>query len=89
MNRNILYRNVQAGPNEQGHTYTIEDAVEQLGFGKFQFNLSILTGMAWMADAMELMILSIIAPALRLVPSGGAPEKCKPLVKMRMEAIHG
>jgi len=56
---------IQAGPNEQGHTYTIEDAVEQLGFGKFQFNLSILTGMAWMADAMELMILSIIAPALR------------------------
>ena len=26
--------------------------------------------MAWMADAMELMILSIIAPALRLVLSG-------------------
>ena len=25
--------------------------------------------MAWMADAMELMILSIIAPALRSVPS--------------------
>ena len=44
--------------------------------------------MAWMADAMELMILSIIAPALRFVPSG-ALEKCKPLVKMRMEAIHG
>ena len=37
--------------------------------------------MAWMADAMELMILSIIAPALRLVTSR-APEKCKPLVKM-------
>ena len=28
-------------------------AVEKTGFGKFQLRLSILTGMAWMADAME------------------------------------
>ena len=30
-----------------------DKAVEKTGFGKFQLRLSILTGMAWMADAME------------------------------------
>lgn len=47
------------------NTFTVEEAVEQIGFGKFQWKLSLLTGIAWMADAMELMILSIISPQLR------------------------
>ncbi|XP_072921936.1 synaptic vesicle 2-related protein isoform X4 [Hemitrygon akajei] len=42
----------------------VEDAVEAIGFGKFQWKLSVLTGLAWMADAMEMMILSILAPQL-------------------------
>jgi len=45
-------------------TFTIDQAVEKIGFGRFQFKLSLLTGLAWMADAMEMMILSILAPAL-------------------------
>ncbi len=44
--------------------YTVDQAVEKIGFGLFQFKLSMLTGLAWMADAMEMMILSILAPAL-------------------------
>uniref|UniRef100_A0A8C5IWQ7 Synaptic vesicle 2-related protein n=1 Tax=Junco hyemalis TaxID=40217 RepID=A0A8C5IWQ7_JUNHY len=40
------------------------DAVEAIGFGKFQWKLSVITGLAWMADAMEMMILSILAPQL-------------------------
>ncbi|XP_076816791.1 synaptic vesicle 2-related protein-like [Clavelina lepadiformis] len=46
-------------------TFTVEEAVEAIGFGRFQWKLSVLTGCAWMADAMELMILSIIAPQLQ------------------------
>lgn len=46
-------------------TFTVEEAVESIGFGRFQWKLSILTGCAWMADAMELMLLSIIAPQLQ------------------------
>lgn len=68
----------------------VEDAVEAIGFGTFQWKLSILTGLSWvssllkvhiisvehlsinylfavfsqMADAMEMMILSILAPQL-------------------------
>ncbi|CAJ0581196.1 unnamed protein product, partial [Mesorhabditis spiculigera] len=45
-------------------TYTVDDAVEHLGFGKFQLKLSVLTGIAWMADAMEMMLLSLLSPAL-------------------------
>jgi MFS family permease len=45
-------------------SFTVDDAVEYLGFGSFQIKLSLLTGLAWMADAMEMMILSILSPAL-------------------------
>ncbi|EYC04008.1 hypothetical protein Y032_0090g2363 [Ancylostoma ceylanicum] len=45
-------------------TFTVDDAVEALGFGRFQVKLSLLTGIAWMADAMEMMLLSLLSPAL-------------------------
>ncbi|KAK1328432.1 hypothetical protein QTO34_012005, partial [Cnephaeus nilssonii] len=43
--------------NPTDDTFMVEDAVEAIGFGKFQWKLS-------MADAMEMMILSILAPQL-------------------------
>ncbi|ROI27806.1 Synaptic vesicle 2-related protein [Anabarilius grahami] len=46
-------------------TFTVEEAVEAIGFGWFQWKLSMLTGVAWMADAMEMMLLSIVTPQLR------------------------
>ncbi|KAL4223272.1 hypothetical protein ACF0H5_016744 [Mactra antiquata] len=57
------------GPEERSvepaeDTFTIQEAIDNIGFGKFQIKLSILTGVAWMADAMEMMILSILSPAL-------------------------
>uniref|UniRef100_A0A8R1HUC3 MFS domain-containing protein n=1 Tax=Caenorhabditis japonica TaxID=281687 RepID=A0A8R1HUC3_CAEJA len=54
----------QRSPTDGEKTFTVDDAVEALGFGRFQLKLSILTGMAWMADAMEMMLLSLISPAL-------------------------
>eukprot|EP00064_Thunnus_orientalis_P012028 superscaffoldBa00001798_g12061 len=50
--------------NPTDDTFVVEDAVEAIGFGTFQWKLSILTGLSWMADAMEMMILSILAPQL-------------------------
>ncbi|KAK6053587.1 hypothetical protein COOONC_08909 [Cooperia oncophora] len=35
-----------AETGEEG-TFTVHDAVEALGFGRFQVKLSILTGIAW------------------------------------------
>jgi hypothetical protein len=45
-------------------TYRIDEAVEKIGFGRFQLKLSFVTGLAWMADSMEMMALSILGPAL-------------------------
>ena len=38
--------------------------MEHLGFGYFQIKIGLLTGLGTIADAMEMMILSILAPAL-------------------------
>ncbi|XP_065106201.1 synaptic vesicle 2-related protein-like [Paramisgurnus dabryanus] len=56
-------RNIRS--SELSETFSVEDAVEAIGFGKFQWKLSLITGIAWMADAMEMMLLSIVAPQLR------------------------
>ena len=45
-------------------SFTVTQAVNSLGFGKFQIILSFVTGLCWMADSMEVMILSILSPAL-------------------------
>jgi hypothetical protein len=45
-------------------TFTIDDAVEKIGFGIFQLKLSFVAGLAWMADSMEMMVLSILSQAL-------------------------
>ncbi|CAG0885264.1 unnamed protein product [Darwinula stevensoni] len=45
-------------------TFTVDQAVNALGFGRFQIKLSLITGLCWMTDSMEMMILSVLAPAL-------------------------
>ena len=45
-------------------TYTVSHAIDALGFGKYQIILSLVVGMAYVADAMEMMLLSVLAPAL-------------------------
>ncbi|CAL8087564.1 unnamed protein product [Calicophoron daubneyi] len=46
-------------------TYTAEEAVEAAGFGCYQFRLCVVCGILWSADAMEMLLLSILGPALR------------------------
>ncbi|KAK5647632.1 hypothetical protein RI129_002524 [Pyrocoelia pectoralis] len=46
-------------------TFTVTQAVNALGFGWFQVKLSLWTGLCWMADSMEMTILSILSPALQ------------------------
>jgi MFS family permease len=45
--------------------YTVDDAIEKLGFGPFQMLIFFLCGFLWLADAMELMLLSILSPAVK------------------------
>ena len=41
-------------------TYTVTQAVNALGFGWFQVKLSLCVGLCWMADSMEMTILSVL-----------------------------
>lgn len=45
-------------------TFTVVQAINTLGFGKFQVKLSLFTGLCWMVDSMEITILSILSPSL-------------------------
>ncbi|XP_052802513.1 putative transporter SVOPL isoform X2 [Mya arenaria] len=46
-------------------TFTVEEAVEQLGIGWFQFQLWAITGLFSVADACEMMLLAVLSPVLR------------------------
>ena len=46
-------------------TFSIDDAIDGIGFGRFQVKLTLFVGLCWTADAMEIMILSILSPALK------------------------
>lgn len=50
------------------------------GFGWFQLLLLLYTGLAWAADAMEMMLLSFLGPAVRCdwgLSATQVPESCK------------
>ncbi|KAG0475597.1 hypothetical protein HPP92_015283 [Vanilla planifolia] len=46
-------------------TYTVDDALISMGFGKFQVLILLYSGMAYAAEAMEIMILSFIGSAVQ------------------------
>ena len=55
----------QARPDE----YTINEAIEAQGFGRFHYWMLLLCGLCWMADAAELMLLSFLGPVLERDPA--------------------
>lgn len=46
-------------------TYTVDEALVALGFGKFQLLVLAYAGMGWVSEAMEVMLLSFIGPAVQ------------------------
>ena len=52
-------------PGAADPVYTVDDAVEKIGFGAFQVVLTFLCGVIWFADATELMLLSILSFIVR------------------------
>lgn len=45
--------------------YTLDEALTALGFGKFQYLVLGYAGLGSMVDAVEVMILSFIGPAVK------------------------
>ncbi len=44
-------------------TMTVEDAITEIGFGRFHIKLMLLCGISWAADAMEVLIIAFVLPA--------------------------
>jgi len=45
-------------------TISFDDAIQTVGFGRFQTKLMILCGLGWAADAMEVLLISFALPAI-------------------------
>ncbi|KAM5171921.1 putative transporter SVOPL [Mantella aurantiaca] len=46
-------------------TYSVEDAVETIGFGRFHIMLFLIMGSTGIAEAMEIMLLAVISSSIR------------------------
>ncbi len=49
----------------QDQIYTVNEAVNKMGFGPFQVLLTVFCGLLWLADAMEFLLLSVLSPAVK------------------------
>lgn len=45
--------------------YTLDDALSTVGFGRFQGLVLAYAGLGWIAEAMEIMLLSFVGPAVK------------------------
>ena len=50
---------------DDGKTYTVDEALVAMGFGYFHVLVLTYAGMAWISEAMEMMLLSFVGPALQ------------------------
>ncbi|KAF5739201.1 organic cation/carnitine transporter 7-like [Tripterygium wilfordii] len=46
-------------------TYNVDEALVALGFGKFQYYVLGYAAMGWVSEAMEMMLLSFVGPAVQ------------------------
>ncbi|KAI3701746.1 hypothetical protein L6452_27056 [Arctium lappa] len=50
---------------DKGVGYTLDEALSTIGFGNFQFIVLAYAGLGWVAEAMEMMLLSFVGPTLQ------------------------
>ncbi len=66
MNRIKLKRNYEGIPdNTQDDKISLDDLIDILGFGKFQFFILAVSAILWLSDGVEIMLLSILGPVLQ------------------------
>lgn len=46
-------------------TFTVEEAVETIGFGRFHIALFLIMGSTGVAEAMEIMLIAVVGPVIR------------------------
>ncbi|CBI18371.3 hypothetical protein VitviT2T_014462 [Vitis vinifera] len=50
---------------DESPNYTVDDALVAMGFGNFQILVLAYAGMGWISEAMEMMLLSFVGPAVQ------------------------
>ncbi|XP_062157336.1 organic cation/carnitine transporter 7-like [Alnus glutinosa] len=50
---------------DEVQSYTVDEALVALGFGNFQILVLAYAGMGWVSEAMEMMLLSFVGPAVQ------------------------
>ena len=66
MNINQQYINVNGGDEKEVEQfYTVEEAINTIGWGSFNRRAFVMCGLVWSADAMEVMLLSFLMPVLK------------------------
>ena len=50
---------------DEAPSYTVDEALVALGFGNFQILVLAYAGMGWVSEAMEMMLLSFVGPAVK------------------------
>ncbi|XP_057497226.1 organic cation/carnitine transporter 7-like isoform X1 [Actinidia eriantha] len=61
----VVTMNNREGITELSPVYTVDQALSAMGFGNFQARVLAYAGLGWVAEAMEVMILSFIGPAVK------------------------
>ncbi|KAL6116512.1 svopl [Pungitius sinensis] len=57
--------NPQGTKQTHSETFSVEEAVETIGFGRFHVLLFIIMGSANIVEAMEIMLLAVVSPEIR------------------------
>lgn len=59
-------------------SFTVDEALAYIGFGRFQVILLVVLGMAWFADSTEILVLAFLGPdaSSPLRPHSADPPFC-------------
>ncbi|XP_034635011.1 putative transporter SVOPL isoform X1 [Trachemys scripta elegans] len=52
-------------PKKEQKTFTVEEAVETIGFGRFHIALFLIMGSTGVVEAMEIMLIAVVSPLIR------------------------
>ncbi|KAJ0965541.1 hypothetical protein J5N97_026679 [Dioscorea zingiberensis] len=64
--KHIRFQSSDSFEMEEGSsTFTVDEALALTGFGKYQFLVLAYSGMGWISEAMEMMLLSFVGPAVQ------------------------
>ena len=60
----LLPTSRRGSDDRESETFTCQEALDHIGFGRWQVMLLVQSGMVWFGDAVEMMLLSHIGPAV-------------------------